>query len=244
MRATIDCLQRAGAEVECAYAEQLWDLAQLPRAEVVLYKSRSPFWSSLAGALEAQGSLVINSFEATQRTQDKLLAMAYLTRGGLPVPPTWTTLCPKHVGELVGRHPLLLKPRLGQRGEGVRWFGHPHDVDELNLAETSPVIQEALRPVGPEIKAYGIGKRVYSFEKEFTPVSWMRPGGPIELDPKLESLVVRVGEVLGLDLFGVDVLPVESGYQVIDVNVFPGFRGIPEAPQRICELVLERLAGR
>jgi len=41
--------------------------------------------------------------------------------------------------------------------------------DELNLEETSPVIQQALQADGKEIKAYGIGEHVYAFEKELLP---------------------------------------------------------------------------
>lgn len=49
-------------------------------------------------------------------------------------------------------------------------------------------------------------------------------------DEELVELALEVGRVLGVHLFGADVLRTPDGPVVIDVNAFPGFRGVEGAP--------------
>ena len=47
------------------------------------------------------------------------------------------------------------------------------------------------------------------------------------------ELAFEVGRVLDAHLLGVDVLRTPDGPVVVDVNAFPGFRGIADAPQLV-----------
>ncbi len=50
-----------------------------------------------------------------------------------------------------------------------------------------------------------------------------------DVDADLRRLARRVGSALNLDIYGVDVVPGPDGPIVIDVNPFPGFRGVADA---------------
>ncbi len=50
-------------------------------------------------------------------------------------------------------------------------------------------------------------------------------GTPFEPDSGLAELARSVGRVLGLSVYGVDVLVGTNGPVVIDVNAMPGFKG-------------------
>jgi ribosomal protein S6--L-glutamate ligase len=67
-----------------------------------------------------------------------------------------------------------------------------------------------------------------------------KEGMPVGDDPELAGLVRRCGEVFGLQLYGVDLVKTPGGYSVIEVNCFPGYKGVPEAGRRISEYILGR----
>ncbi len=48
----------------------------------------------------------------------------------------------------------------------------------------------------------------------------------------------RVGQVFGLDLYGVDVLETEEGLMLVDINDFPSFNGVPRKAACIAEYIL------
>jgi glutathione synthase/RimK-type ligase-like ATP-grasp enzyme len=62
------------------------------------------------------------------------------------------------------------------------------------------------------------------------------PPERIELTPELEELARACGE-----LYGVDVLVSPDGPLVVDVNEFPNYTGVEEAPVAIAELVCSRV---
>ena len=71
-------------------------------------------------------------------------------------------------------------------------------------------------------------------------------GGPVEAgigsSPGMSELAVGVGLALGLDIYGVDVIAGPHGPRVIDVNPFPGLRGIVDGASLVAGHV-KALAG-
>ena len=51
------------------------------------------------------------------------------------------------------------------------------------------------------------------------------------------QLALRIGRVFNLHLYGIDLLMTERGLLVVDVNSFPGFRGVPGADSALVSLV-------
>src|SRR5260221_13441512 len=52
------------------------------------------------------------------------------------------------------------------------------------------------------------------------------------------KLARRVGQVFGLDLYGVDILETPQGLVLVDINDFPSFYGVPRKVQSIAEYIL------
>ena len=62
-----------------------------------------------------------------------------------------------------------------------------------------------------------------------------------ELPPGWGELVVEVGRVFGLDVYGVDVIDTGEGTPlIVDINAFPGIRGQAGASQALAALALRR----
>ena len=57
-------------------------------------------------------------------------------------------------------------------------------------------------------------------------------------------MTLEVGRVFGLRLYGVDLLMTEQGPIVVDVNSFPGFRGVVGADSALISLIERLLEGR
>lgn len=91
-----------------------------------------------------------------------------------------------------------------------------------------------------DYKAYAIGDYVYAIKRVFpAKTKEEKLGTPVGDDPELVDLVRRCGRLFGLQLYGVDLVKTPKGYSVIEVNCFPGFKGVPEGGERIAKFILE-----
>jgi len=61
---------------------------------------------------------------------------------------------------------------------------------------------------------------------------------PFAPEPMLGDLALAVGRVLGLEIYGVDFVVGETGPLIVDVNGFPGFKGVPDAARLIGDYLL------
>jgi len=52
------------------------------------------------------------------------------------------------------------------------------------------------------------------------------------------KLARRVGQLFGLDLYGVDVIETPQGLFLVDINDFPSFYGVPRKVAAIAEYIL------
>src|SRR5260370_17169155 len=52
------------------------------------------------------------------------------------------------------------------------------------------------------------------------------------------KLARRVGQVFGLDLYGVDILETPQGLVLVDINDFPSFYGVPRKVASVAEYIL------
>jgi hypothetical protein len=60
----------------------------------------------------------------------------------------------------------------------------------------------------------------------------------LDIDPLLRRIAVGVGEALGIDVYGADVISSDGTYWLVDVSSFPGFKGVPDAGHLLAERVL------
>ena len=58
------------------------------------------------------------------------------------------------------------------------------------------------------------------------------------MSPEIEQIARRCGAAFGLEMYGLDVAEdPQAGPRVIDVNYFPGYRGVPHAARRVADYI-------
>lgn len=68
-------------------------------------------------------------------------------------------------------------------------------------------------------------------------------GVPFEVDSDLANIAHLAGKALSLEIYGVDILHGPHGSTIIDVNPFPGFRGITDAAELIAGHIMATAEG-
>ncbi len=197
---------------------------------------------TLLHTLGAAGVPTINSVEHVLRVRDKLAMAAIARASGVPFPRTW------HVGGLRSLErlpdagfPLVLKPTAGGFGRGVRVLRSRDELLTLD-PERDPgryIAQSLVENSGEDLKLYNTGQEIVGVQRRSSLF-----GGPdkdrwqVPVSDELRALALRVGEAYGLDLYGLDVVEGPDGPVVVDVNDFPSYGTISEAPQQLAESIV------
>jgi len=224
-------LRRAGAEVPTRVVgpAEVGVPEELHRADVVALRDLGPAGSSVAHRLEAAGVRCCNRAAATALTTRKEAVVTALAAAGVAVPPgvvvpTWAD------ARLLGaRGPVVAKALDGRGGTGVVL------AERGGLAERAPfpgpyLVQERLAHDGPDRKVFVIGHRVWGVLRPWPPTGLAdKRGQPFDPTPDEVAVAVASGAALGLEVFGVDLVPTGEGPVVVDVNAFPGFKGVEGA---------------
>lgn len=245
-------LRQAGAELDLLVAEsRTWDLARFqPDHDLYVLKSKSPLTLSLAAILSGQQALVVNSVEGCRLARDKIAATVALAARNLPVPPAWTTGHGRLLLPLINDGALWLKARSGSKGRGVSRVVDAADaVFEENPTDSHglPLPLFAQRDVaspGWDTKVYVVGERQWAITRPW-PVRTEqdKQGEPASIDEDLRAAAAMCGKALGLEIYGVDFLIAGRERHIVDVNAFPGFKGIAEAPGEIAHYLLRRVTA-
>ncbi|WP_223279233.1 RimK family alpha-L-glutamate ligase [Streptomyces sp. SDr-06] len=222
-----------------------------PMADVYLLKSRTPRALALARELESRGAVVVNSAEATALCQDRTYLADRARQAGLPFSATRTFgsladfAAADGAGEWAG--PLVVKSRHSRRHDLVARVDSLGRLAELarSWADEPVVVQEFTENSGYDHKLWVIDGTVFAALRR----SELSPGGrgptvPLalaELPRGWADVVVEVGGVFGVDVYGVDVLDAGEGAPlIVDINAFPGIRGQAGAPEALAALALRR----
>ncbi|HYF25856.1 MAG TPA: ATP-grasp domain-containing protein [Baekduia sp.] len=238
-----DVLRAHGHEVTDAICEEVGTRTDLlePEHDLYLLKSHTPLALSVAGVLDAGGARMINPYAACVRTQNKIVVSRLLRAAGVPAPRTWVTGDGATLAGLADGRALIVKPYQGHRGAGVHVVRDPGALRCAVAAAGCPVVvQEHVPGPGEDLKVYVVGEQVFAVRKPFSATSFAVPGRPVAVDPEVRAVALRVGRALGLELFGLDVIESPGGPVVVDVNYFPGYKGVPDAGA----LIGEHLAAR
>jgi ribosomal protein S6--L-glutamate ligase len=246
VEATVALLEERGVTVRTIYPEEvLLRLDTLAvEADLYLLKSNTELALSLATALEEIGARVLNTCAATERTTNKVLAAATLLAAGLPTPRSLATGQPLRLaGEVEANGPLILKPHRGHYGLGIVVAHTSSDLLASDACADSDVVfaQHYLPHARTDLKVFAVGDQVFGVRKRFVAgESFAQVGEPSGLSPDLEEIARRVGRALGLELYGLDIVEESDADYVVDVNSFPGYRGVPDAAGRLTDHILRR----
>lgn len=256
----VNGLKTGGAEVETVSERSgLIDLRDFKfDYDLYLFKSHSPLAESLAAAAHYRGGRLLNEYPPTMKVRDKVLTCTMLLQAGIPTPRTFVTDSIETLRPVVREMPIVVKPYKGRRGQGIeirmdeaafeglveRYADAPSEGGEEEgehaLGGALIFAQEYEEHEPYDYKAYAIGDYVHAIKRVFPATTKEeKKGTPVGDDPELTDLVRRCGEVFGLTLYGVDLVKTPKGYSVIEVNCFPGYKGVPEAGERISQFILE-----
>jgi ribosomal protein S6--L-glutamate ligase len=245
-------LERRGHRVESVIAEEALlrpDLFVGGR-DLHLLKSYTDLALSLAGVLHARGARVLNPYPACVAARNKIVCAQVLADAGVPAPRTWVTGELAALGPLLRETPLVVKPFMGWRGQGVRTIRTADELEALPPLDGAVVVQELLDGPGEDLRVYVAGDRVFATRKPFSATSYAVPGRPAKVSSEVGSIALRVGAAFGLGLYGLDFIETRNGPRVVDVNYFPGYKGCAGAAEAVADHIeacgagaLERVAA-
>ncbi|MBK7599447.1 MAG: hypothetical protein IPJ07_13360 [Acidobacteria bacterium] len=258
----LNALKSSGADVEVVTERSgLIDLEHFKfDYDLYLFKSHSPLAESLAAAAHYRGAKLLNQYPATMKVRDKVLTDTILLQAGIPAPKTFITDSIENLRPIIREMPVVVKPYRGRRGMGIeicmdeaqfndlvkRRAGQESSSDDdggedgTALGDRLIYAQQYQEHEPFDYKAYAIGDYVYAIKRIFpAKTKEEKLGTPVGDDPELVELVRKCGKTFGLELYGVDLVKTPNGYSVIEVNCFPGYKGVPQGGERISNFILE-----
>ncbi len=225
------------------------------QADLYLLKSHAPQALDIAYYLEQRGARVVNNWAATVACQDRVLMTQRMNEVGLPWPHTWSF---PSLGELLGQNellstlpfPLVIKSRYSHRYDLVDTVHNAGDLQALasQWSQESVILQEFMANDGWDTKLWVIDQQIFAAHRR-TPLdpNASKENSPLTAEELLDAWVRitrEIGRVFNLRLYGVDMLVTEHGPIIVDVNSFPGFRGVQGAEGAIVTLVEQSVRGR
>jgi len=199
---------------------------------------------SILEAAEAVGIPTINHPHAIRLVRDKAVAMALAHARGIPTPMTYFVTELSLLEQLPAEYfPLVVKPTHGSSCRDIHLVRNPSALKHLHLdtyAYSSWLAQRYEENSGFDIKIYVAGHEVFAVSKP----SPLHPEIEVQkhcivLPSPLHSLALAVGNLFGLDIYGLDVVETQHGPIVVDINDFPSFGHVPEAEKLVASCILE-----
>lgn len=223
--------------------------AGLRAGDVVVARTRDRFALALLRLVERPGVSVLTSWESVAAVRNKVRAAHVLAENGIPTPRTLLAATPAALKFLPpDRFPLLLKPHLGDNARGILRVGSPEELDDIVWEDGMVLAQEWVDAGAVDLKLYVAGERVWAVRRPSPLLALgLDAGGrcePVEPSQGCLELARGCARAFGLTLLGVDVLETPTGPLVVDVNDFPNYTGVDDAPETIGRLVLGVLGAR
>lgn len=204
---------------------------------------------SILEAAEAAGIPTINHSRAIRLVRDKAIATTRAMVHHLPTPHTYFVA---HTGLLdqipVDDYPLVVKPANGSSCRAIYKVNSPQDlatIDTNFMGNGFLLAQHYIENNGYDVKLYVAGTRVFAVAKR----SPLHPDVKVDkhlipISLEWRELALRVGEIFGLDIYGLDIVETSSGPVVVDVNDFPSFGYVPDAINLVASHIIDIAAHR
>ncbi|HVL98691.1 MAG TPA: hypothetical protein VM324_05315 [Egibacteraceae bacterium] len=188
--------------------------------------------------LEALRSLAgvpaCNPVAATAAARDKVEARRRVLAAGVPIPEAAVTGRWEAVRAFGARRAVVVKAVAGSRGRGIHLTDRPGALPADPPFAGPWIAEERVPADGLDRKLYVIGSGVSGVLRTWPPRTLGDKLGTAFEPSEVEHAVARrAAGAVGLSLAGVDVINGPEGPVVVDVNAFPGFKGVPDAAARI-----------
>lgn len=244
MPAVVEMLKHWGCEVDIIYPEERVTPLSEVRVEHDLYilKSGTELALSLAGTLHALGAPIMNPYPIAAMMRDKIISMRILEAAGVPVPETYITSHPRQLAGLLDAGPLVLKPYRGSQGRGIHIIWDADELDDISADEGPVFAQRYHKPEGEDHKIYVIGGQMFGVKRIFPAKTYEEKiGEPFTISSELREIALRCSRAFGVELFGFDVIMSAGKPYVVDIQSFPGFKGVPDAALRLADYIYSAL---
>lgn len=237
-----------------------------PRVDVLvnrmlLTKSDHQLEDLQLAALYEETTPIINPPQAVANTLHKYRAGAKLAAADLPVPDAYFGRSSRTFEEWPEYLPndAAHKHTIGTNGQDMSVVSPNEPVSPMINDEHS-FVQEFLEDTADrpsDVRVYVVGGEIVGAMRRHAPEGDWRTnvavGGEVEgvtddLDQRPRRLAKEATSILGLDLAGVDLMPNEGEWYILEVNATAGFKGlfsatgVSSAPH-IARLAIERAGG-
>lgn len=240
MPEVVRLLRDWGCDVDIIFPEDQY--TQLSRIEVqydlYVLKSGTELALSFAGVLHAMGARILNPYPIAATMRDKITSTRILQSAGAPVPETYVTSHPRRLAPLLDAGPLVLKPYRGSQGRGIHVVWDVDELDDISNDEGPVFAQRYHKPEGEDHKIYFIGGQMFGVKRVFPARTYEeKMGTPFTITPELREIALRCSRAFGVELFGFDVVMSGGRPYVVDIQSFPGFKGVPDAALRLADYI-------
>ncbi|PZU40777.1 MAG: hypothetical protein DI571_13380, partial [Arsenicicoccus sp.] len=237
-----DLLGRHGVDVEVCLPHDGDEPPDASRVALVVHRGLRDEALPVVDTLVRAGAHCLNPLPGVRLLRRHQRLEQRLAAAGLPVPPStpvvdWSGVLAQAAGAM-----RVVKRRHRGRGRGAEVLAGR--ADDLPAAPPFPgpyVTQPFVPNDGLDRKLYVIGSTVVGLLKP-SPLlgAHATTGAPFEVSAELHRLALTAARACRLDLAGVDVVLGPDGPVLVDVNAFPGYRGVPGAAAAIAGLVAAR----
>lgn len=207
--------------------------------DLYIAKGHSEPMMALGGILHDRGALLVNPYPASCYVHDKARTTAALLAAGIPVPRSCIANNALDAFQALGCGPIIFKPVNGHRGWGIEVAKDRHDLKGINSGPHFAQSYERIN--GDDLKVYVIGTDVFTVRRRVDPPAQAeRVGQLCASPPEVVEIAMRMMDLFGMDICGFDIVETCNGPVVVDVNAFPSFRGVPDAAERLADIIMCR----
>lgn len=235
--------QRCTVTVRLPHEEAV-EIEDLADQTLVVHRGLHSAVAPLLQEAHARGVALCNPWPADRLLRDRRAWRDVLERAEIPQPPSSTVERWAGVLTVAEKEHVVAKSFAGP-GRGVQVLAGTGRTLPGDAPFAGPYLVESrLASDGTDRKLYLAGDSVRgllkpsTLEREHTTA-----GTPFQPDDELVDLAGRVRDALGAHVFGVDLIGTPSGPVVVDVNGFPGFRGVVGAARVVSEHLLAHAAA-
>jgi ribosomal protein S6--L-glutamate ligase len=247
MQEAAELLRTRGIAVEDIYPEDSGlDVAQVEAdCDLYLLKSGTETALGLAGVLHAAGAKIINPYPTVVAMRDKIVSTKMLQSANVPLPETWFASKPEQLTRLLKEGPIVVKPFwAASQGRGVQIVKTEDELSTVITEDGVVFAQRYYQPDGRDHKLYVIGDRVFGVRRVWPPKTLEdKLGEPFDVPDEMREIALGCGRAFGVGLYGVDLITSGGKPYVVDINTFPGFKGVPNAAELLAEQIMNSASG-
>ncbi len=202
------------------------------------------YGAAIVRQFEVIGVSCLNKAEAILKSRDKLHTLQILSQHSLSAPVTSfanSSYKTKDLIRLVGSAPLVIKLLEGTKGVGVVLAetnkSAESTINAFRSLKADILVQHYIKESkGQDIRCFVIGNKVVASIERIAQEGEFRANihlgataRTVEITNEERDLAIRVAEIIGLDVAGVDMVRSNSGPKILEVNSSPGLEGIEAA---------------